>query len=72
MQDLDVTRLLERARHAYGRRDRTAAREGFGAAAERGTLSVDDLASLADSAWWLGLNDEALAGRFDTAVATAR
>jgi DNA-binding CsgD family transcriptional regulator len=62
MQDLDVTSALDRARLAYGRHDWTAAREGFAAAAEQGTLSVDDLASLADSAWWLGLNDEALAG----------
>lgn len=62
MQDLDMTRVLDRAREAYGRCDWTAAREGFGAVAERGTLSVDDLASLAESAWWLGLNDEALAG----------
>jgi len=62
MEDPDVKRELEQAREAYGRRDWKSARESFTAAAEKGPLSVDDLASMSDSAWWLGLNDEALAG----------
>ena len=56
------TRLLEDARQAYGRQDWIAARDGFRAAAEHCRLSVDDLAAMADSAWWLGYNDEALVG----------
>ena len=56
------TRVLEDARRAYGRLDWIAARDGFRAAAEQGPLSVDDLAAMADSSWWLGYNDEALAG----------
>ena len=52
---------LDEARQAYARQDWMAAREGFRSATEQGPLSGDDIEAMADSAWWLGFNDEALA-----------
>lgn len=48
---------VQAAREAYARRDWTTAREGFRAVGELGT---EDLASLADASWWLGLVEESL------------
>jgi DNA-binding NarL/FixJ family response regulator len=56
----DATLTLEAARNAYARRDWLGARDGFRAARAAGELSADDLHSLADAAWWLGLVDESL------------
>lgn len=52
--------LLEQARDAYAHHRWNDAYEQFRAARESGELGVDDLAALADTAWWLGHNDESL------------
>ena len=53
------------ARDAYDRRDWAVARDYFAAARGQGPLSASDVAALADSAWWMGRTDEALAGYED-------
>jgi DNA-binding CsgD family transcriptional regulator len=50
-----------RAREAYARRDWPAAHRAWRDALEGGGLPPDELAALADTAWWLGRVDEALA-----------
>jgi DNA-binding NarL/FixJ family response regulator len=51
------------ARTAFAARDWTVARDGFVAARGDLPLDADDLNSLAEAAWWLGLMDESLAAR---------
>ncbi|MBB5999881.1 response regulator transcription factor [Streptomonospora salina] len=51
---------LEQARDAYADLRWHDAYVQFRAAREAGELGVDDLAALADAAWWLGRNDESL------------
>ena len=58
----DMTDVVAQARDAYARRDWPRARDGFQAAGATATLSADDQYALAESAWWLGLIDEAVAG----------
>lgn len=53
--------VLGEARDAFARRDWAAARELFTAADEQGELDVDDVHALAETAWWVGDVDEALA-----------
>jgi len=57
-----VIDALQLARDAYQRRDWAVARDRFTAARRGGPLPVSDVVALADSAWWLGLTDEALSG----------
>jgi len=52
---------LEAARAAFATHDWTRAREGFIAAGAEAPLQADDLASLREASWWLGLLDESLA-----------
>ncbi len=52
---------LEAARAAFANHDWTRAHDGFIAAAAEATLDADDLASLREASWWLGLLDESLA-----------
>ncbi len=52
---------LAAARDAYAARDWAAARLGFRQAQAQGPLDTEDLAALADAAWWMGLIDESLA-----------
>ncbi|HUP87339.1 MAG TPA: response regulator transcription factor [Acidimicrobiales bacterium] len=54
---------LTTARTAFAARDWQAAREAFEVARHETVLEADDLNSLAESAWWLGLMDESLAAR---------
>lgn len=56
-----VSEVLTEARVAYGRRDWSAARDGFTVARAQGELGTPDLRALSDAAWWLGRNEEALA-----------
>lgn len=58
---MDTSGVLEAARDAYARRDWPRARDGFEAARASGALTADDVYALAESAWWLGLVDDALA-----------
>ncbi|MBB4932761.1 DNA-binding CsgD family transcriptional regulator [Lipingzhangella halophila] len=51
---------LEQAREAYADFRWNDAYAQFRAAREAGGLGIDDLAALADAAWWLGRNDESL------------
>jgi len=53
--------LLESARRAYGERDWPTARDRYQQAATHGDLSAADRRNLADTAWWLGLTDDAIA-----------
>lgn len=55
-----VVDVLEQARGASARFRWDAAYEHYRAAAEREPLAVEDLAALADAAWWLGRTDESL------------
>lgn len=52
---------LHAARAAFSRREWSTARRLFLGAAAQVELTADDLAALADAAWWLGLIDESLA-----------
>lgn len=52
--------VLEQARAAYDRFRWDEAYRCYRAAAERERLGTQDLAALADAAWWLGHNDESL------------
>jgi DNA-binding NarL/FixJ family response regulator len=52
--------VLDAARDAARRRDWTAARRGFEAAARAQPLGADDLRTLGDCSWWLGDLDAAL------------
>jgi ATP/maltotriose-dependent transcriptional regulator MalT len=56
-----VAAALADARDAHARGRWQLAHERFHAAAADAPLEVDDLARLADAAWWLGHNDESLA-----------
>jgi DNA-binding CsgD family transcriptional regulator len=56
----DVTRALESARDAYERRQWARAREGYLAARAAAPLAAEDVAALADAAWWEGAIDESL------------
>jgi ATP/maltotriose-dependent transcriptional regulator MalT len=56
-----VADVLEQAREACARFRWDDAYEQYRAAAERTALEVEDLAALADAAWWLGRTDESLA-----------
>jgi hypothetical protein len=51
---------LEAARAAFANHDWTRAHDGFIAAAAEAPLDADDLASLREASWWLGLLDESL------------
>ena len=53
---------LERARAAHRRHDWASARDDYALAQAAAPLSAADLVASADSAWWLGRIDEALAG----------
>jgi len=53
---------LERARAAHRRHDWAAARDDYALAQAAARLSAADLVASADSAWWPGRIDEALAG----------
>jgi DNA-binding CsgD family transcriptional regulator len=68
VQSSSSVEALVAARDAYSHQDWLAARDGFRAVAERVGLSVEDIVAMADSAWWLGFNDEALAS-FEQAFA---
>ena len=57
----EVDRLLSEARTAYSAGRWSEAREAFLAARSQQELAAEDLLALGDSAWWLGINDEALA-----------
>ena len=64
--------LLTEARTEYSAGKWLEARKKFSAAQEVQALTTDDLLAMGDSAWWLGLNDEALAafeGAFQRMVA---
>ncbi|MDQ3629249.1 MAG: hypothetical protein M3419_10650 [Actinomycetota bacterium] len=50
--------VLEAAREQYRRREWAHARTGFLAARAMRELAGDDLALLADAAWWLGRVDK--------------
>ncbi len=52
---------LEAARAAFANHDWTRAHDGFVAAGAEARLDADDLASLREASWWLGLLDESLA-----------
>lgn len=56
-----MTSLLEQAREAYANSRWAEAYEQFRTVNEAEGLVDDDLAAFADSAWWLGRNDESLA-----------
>src|SRR5438046_6202077 len=49
------------ARAAFANHDWTRAHDGFVAAGAEAPLDADDLASLREASWWLGLLDESLA-----------
>src|SRR6266511_3121413 len=51
---------LEATRVAFANHDWTRAHDGFTAAAAEALLAADDLASLREASWWLGLLDESL------------
>jgi ATP/maltotriose-dependent transcriptional regulator MalT len=53
--------VLDAARGAYAQRRWDAARDAFAAVADPSTLTADDLAALADCAWWSGRVDESVA-----------
>jgi DNA-binding NarL/FixJ family response regulator len=53
-----MSRTLQDARAAYGRRDWPRACELFTAARAEADLSADDLYALSDAAWWVGDNAE--------------
>lgn len=57
----EQSQLLESARQAFAERDWLTSHKQFTAARDAGQLSVANLMTLADAAWWLGLVDEALA-----------
>ena len=57
----DRQQLLEKARRAYAERDWPTARQIYLQAAEQGELPAADRRDLADTAWWLGLVDDAIA-----------
>jgi len=52
---------LEAARAAFADHDWVGAHDAFTAAGAHAPLDADDLASLREASWWLGLMDEALA-----------
>jgi DNA-binding CsgD family transcriptional regulator len=52
---------LEAARAAFANHDWTRAHDAFIAAGAEAALDADDVASLREASWWLGLMDEALA-----------
>jgi ATP/maltotriose-dependent transcriptional regulator MalT len=54
------SRTLEAARSAFERHRWAAAHEGFVAAREQGPISADDVAALAECAWWQGAIEECL------------
>ena len=56
----ELTGMADAARDAYRRRQWSEARELFRSCRQVGDLTADDLAALADSAWWLGLVDESI------------
>lgn len=56
-----MAELLEQARDAYARFRWDDAYRHLRAAAEQEPLDAEDLAALADAAWWLGHTDESLA-----------
>lgn len=56
----DVAEVLEVARRAFGQHRWAEARAGFATARERDDLGADDLAALAECAWWQGDVDECL------------
>jgi DNA-binding NarL/FixJ family response regulator len=56
----DVTATLDAARAAYEKRQWAQARTGFLAARAAGPLSAEDMAALADTAWWEGAIDQSL------------
>ncbi len=55
-----VERLLTEARTAYSAGRWSEALEAFNTAQSQQELSVEDSLAVGDSAWWLGLNNEAL------------
>jgi ATP/maltotriose-dependent transcriptional regulator MalT len=55
-----LTEALERARVAYAQRLWGQARDSYLAARASAPLSPEDLAALADAAWWAGAIDESL------------
>jgi DNA-binding CsgD family transcriptional regulator len=57
---------LAAARAAFADQEWTRARDLFIAAAAEAPLDADDLASLREASWWLGLMDEALAAAEDS------
>lgn len=56
----ELADLLATARASYAKRDWPDAYRGLVTARQRGSLAADDLHSLADAAWWLGLIKETL------------
>src|SRR5262249_8305756 len=52
---------LEAARAAFANHGWTRARDAYKAASADAPLGADDVASLREAAWWLGLLDESLA-----------
>ena len=56
----ELTTTLERARAAYAARQWSSARDEYLAARQMAELSADDMAALADAAWWAGSIDESL------------
>jgi ATP/maltotriose-dependent transcriptional regulator MalT len=61
----DPTQVLSEARAAFRSGHWPDARARFVAARARTDLAADDLANLADAAWWLGLVDESNAAGVD-------
>ena len=59
---------LEAARAAFANHDWTRAQDGFAAAGAEARLDGDDLASLREASWWLGLLDESLAAAESASV----
>jgi len=57
----DLGSLVKAARDAFRGRDWVAARDGFHAVRDLGSLGADDYFELAEAAWWLGDIDESLA-----------
>jgi ATP/maltotriose-dependent transcriptional regulator MalT len=57
--EIDVERLVREGEDAYGRRDWVTARDALLAARRAGQLGADALFILAESAWWLGIVEEA-------------
>lgn len=57
----EATDILEAARRAFENHDWAEAREGFATVQEQESLGADDLAALAECAWWQGDIEECLA-----------